>query len=136
LWPRFGFLKKRGFLLLGVKMEESYPYVVIRYIPAVYGQLPVRFVDPGTPHDSSDAFVIPCALPHVDGNLTLATRESLVQAVLTESKKSGHKTCVVFGESDCVFCNPDGSTVESNGPPQGGIQGIKFPLQTRSDEQN
>ena len=112
----------------------SYPYVVVRYMATVYGHFPVRFVDPQalpTNVDQDNAFVIACPLPFVDGQLTAQAREAVLKAAQQACRTSRHRMCAVFGESDCVYCEPDGSANTSIEPPSGGIQCLRFPLQFR-----
>lgn len=118
----------------GVAMGE-YPYVVVRYMATVYGRFPVRFTDPQeTEGDSTadrNAFVVACALPFVDDRLTAQAREFCISVVQLAVRQSRYRMCVVFGKSDCVYCEPDGSSKESVEPPSGGIKGIRFPLRFR-----
>jgi hypothetical protein len=71
----------------------QYPYVVIRYMPAVYD---VRPVPPSMP------------------------RERLVSVILSEVRRTRFRMCCVFAADDCVYCEPDGTTRASNDPPAGG----------------
>lgn len=113
----------------------EYPYVAVRYMAAVYGRFPFRFSDPqeteGDPAADRDAFVVACALPFVDDRLTAQARELCIEAVQLAVRQSRHRMCVVFGKSDCVYCEPGGSSTESAEPPSGGIKNIRFPLRFR-----
>jgi hypothetical protein len=71
----------------------AYPYVVIRYMPAVYD---IRPVPPSMP------------------------RERLVAFILSEVQRTRFRMCCVFAANDCVYCEPDGSTRASDDPPAGG----------------
>ena len=70
-----------------------YPYVVIRYVSALYD---VRPVPPSM------------------------ARERLVEFILSEVKRTRFRMCCVFAADDCVYCEPDGTTTASNEPPSGG----------------
>jgi len=109
---------------------EEYPYLIVRYMPAVYGQFSIRFVDPQETGDNSlpNALVIACALPFVDDHLTAEARELCIHAAQLTARQSRFRVCVVFGKSDCVYCEPDGSCKESSEPPSGGVRYIRFPL--------
>jgi hypothetical protein len=113
-----------------------YPYVAVRYMATVYGHFPVRFVDPQDSRvdadEATEAFVVACPLPFVDGRLTAQAREALLDVVQQASKRSRHRLCVVFSESDCVYCEPDGSAKTSSDPPSGGIRCVRFPVALKS----
>ena len=112
--------------------SPSYPYVVVRYMATVYGHFPVRFVDPQeVPPDLAqytNAFVITCPVPFVDGQLTVQARQALLDAVQQACQKSCHRMCAVFSESDCVYCEPDGPATTSSEPPSGGVRCLRFPV--------
>lgn len=111
----------------------QYPYVVVRYMATVYGHFPVRFVEDeaAVPPEFTDAFVIPCRDPFVDGRLTIQAREALLDAVRFAIQKTGHRMNAVFGERDCAYCEFDGSVNGSFNPPSGGIQCLRFPVRFR-----
>ncbi len=71
----------------------QYPYVVIRYMPAVYD---VRPVPPSM------------------------ARERLIAVILSEVRRTRFRMCCVFAPNDCVYCEPDGTTRASDEPPAGG----------------
>lgn len=110
----------------------QYPYVVVRYMAAVYGQFPVRFAEPQEvdpdPKERREAFVIAWPMPFVDGHLTAQARQALIDAVQQASRQSRHQMCAVFGELDCVYCEPDGTAKPSDEPPAGGIRCLQFPI--------
>lgn len=116
-------------------MAATYPQVVVRYMATVYSYCPVRFVAPQEVRpdleQDTDAFVIACPIPFVDGQLTAQARHALIDAVQEACRQSRHRMCAVFGESDCVYCESDGASEESVEPPSGGIQSIRFPLQRK-----
>jgi len=70
-----------------------YPYVVIRYMSAVYD---IRPVSPSM------------------------ARERLIQHILAEVMRTRFRMCCVFAANDCVYCEPDGTTRASDDPPAGG----------------
>jgi hypothetical protein len=70
-----------------------YPYVVIRYMSAVYDVRPV-----------------PASM----------ARERLIEFILSEVKRTRFRICCVSAVDDCVYCEPDGTTTASNEPPSGG----------------
>lgn len=113
-----------------------YPYVVVRYMATVCGQFPVRFVGSEPTNLDSKAFenavVVGCPQPYaVDESLTPEARNALLGVVRYACQQSGHRMCVVFGEQDCVYLEPEGVAKHSNKPPSGGIQWLRFPIQFR-----
>jgi hypothetical protein len=74
---------------------QRYPYVVIRYMSAVYD---VRPLPPSM------------------------ARERVIEFILSEVKRTRFRMCCVFAADDCVYCEPDGSTMASNQPPSGGAR--------------
>lgn len=85
--------------------SPRYPYVVIRYMTAVYD---VRPVPPSMP------------------------RERLVAFILSEVQRTRFRMCCVFAADDCVYCEPDGTTLASNDPPAGGARLTAHGVENRS----
>ena len=115
-----------------------YPRITVRYLPAVYAQFGVKFVeskDAASKLDTvEDAFVVVYPRPYtVDEQLTPEARKALVEVVQCASQKTKHRMCVVFGEQDCVFVEPDGTAKLSTEPPSGGIQCLRFPIRLKAD---
>lgn len=102
--------------------EKKFPYIIIRLMNSVYQPIPIVFVpdDSIKPLKNVATFVIPDPYDE-QGRLTDFTREVIIGGVLKTSKESGFRMCAVFGEADCVYCEPDGSTKWSDSPPMGGM---------------
>lgn len=100
----------------------AYPVVVTRWIPAVYGVKPVRFVPVPLHSPDREAFVLVEPHPYEDGLLTAACLAKLVEAVVKESRKSGFKMCIVLAAERAIYVDPDGRTHESRSPPGGGLR--------------
>ncbi len=115
-----------------------YPRITVRYLPAVYGTFAVKFV---ASEDAAaklgevkDAFVLLCPKPFTASEqLTPEARKALVEVVQCASQKTRHRMCVVFGEQDCIFVEPDGTAKLSAEPPSGGIQCLRFPIRLKAD---
>ena len=113
-----------------------YPFVTVRWMPAVYGNFPVKFVDSAQANLKSeefdDAFVVVCPQPFTtDETLTSQARKALIDVVQYASRKSGHRACLVFAKDDCVYVEPEGTVKQSAEPPSGGIQCLRFPIRLK-----
>lgn len=49
-------------------------------------------------------------------------RAQLVADLLVDSRATGLKMCIVFGEGDTVYCNPDGTSYDSVSCSSGGVR--------------
>ena len=117
---------------------DAYPHVVVRYMATVYAQFGVKFVESGEEASKldtvEDAFVVVYPRPYtVDEQLTPEARKALVEVVQCASQKTNHRMCVVFGEQDCVFVEPNGTAKTSIEPPSGRIQCLRFPIRLRNN---
>ena len=85
---------------------SQFPYIAIRWMAGVYGERPV---------------VLPPGI--VSGEpIPPDVRARLVADLLVDCKATRLRMCLVFGEGDAVYCNPDGSSSESTSCPSGGVQ--------------
>jgi hypothetical protein len=85
---------------------SQFPYITIRWVAGVYGERPVT-LPPGI----------------VSGEpIPPDVRAKLVAELLVDCKATGLRMCLVFGEGDAVYCNPDGTSSESTCPPSGGVR--------------
>ena len=103
-----------------------FPYVVVRWMAAVYGLREVEFVrdSPGGDEVASQGGPITVSHPlaFVDGTLTEGARRAVVEKVRRISMASRFRLCVVLGPTEFVFVEPDGTTRESDRPPSGGVR--------------
>jgi hypothetical protein len=91
-----------------------YPYVVTRHFPAVYSSKHISWSHPGEPGNA----VVPCADPYdADGGLRTEARTLVVAYALERAAATGYRHCAVFGETESVDVEADGSTSESTHPP-------------------
>jgi hypothetical protein len=87
-------------------MTTAYPHIIIRWMSCAYGRRDVVLppgIMPGEP--------IP---PDV--------RAELVADLLVDCKATGLRMCLVFGEDDAVYCEPDGKSSQSTSCPSGGVR--------------
>lgn len=100
---------------------KKYPYVVHRIMSTVYRNLPVVFLDDdkNSPQPGVISIVYPDAF--VNAVLTDRAREILIEIISQCCIKNKTRMCVVFGEADCVYCEPDGLKQISTEPPGGGL---------------
>jgi hypothetical protein len=113
-----------------LKTPAKYPYVVIRWMAAVYSRKPVRFVDPAASptndDDHSQAITVRESHPfgpnpNPNGPLTVSAVAALIRTVKTLSRDSGQRMCVVLGPKYCIFIEPNGDAKPSDDPPSGGF---------------
>jgi hypothetical protein len=87
-------------------MTTVYPHIVIRWMSCAYGQRIVT-LPPGI----------------VSGEpIPPDVRAKLIAELLVDCKATGLRMCLVFGEGDAVYCNPDGTPSESTCLPSGGVR--------------
>jgi hypothetical protein len=48
-------------------------------------------------------------------------RGQIIEKALKLAREEQKSACIVFGESDVIYVEPDGSYVRSNQPPTGGV---------------
>jgi len=110
--------------------SKKYPYVVQRMLSAVYRTVPVIFLDESNGVKESNyenslqlkEVNIVCPNAFNNGVLTEKAKAILVKIISDYSVKTKFKMCIVFGESDCLYCDPDGSKSISIEKPRGGIR--------------
>ena len=109
---------------IGALRPESrpYPYLVIRWMAAVYGTAEIRIVasDDGLDPGRGITIVEP---GHRDGaELDVSMRRRIIEAALVRSGETRLRMCVVFGDKDSVFVEPDGRSSHSRETPRGGLR--------------
>jgi hypothetical protein len=106
--------KNSGIDIDKFSVSLNYPYIVRR----VCKQYPVEYVASEQEKLFGNIFTIVDPKSLVDGKLTSLARETLVATVsrIAISSKSS-RLCVIFGEKDCIYCEPDGTTEASSQPP-------------------
>src|SRR3712207_4987136 len=98
---------------------QGYPYVVIRWVAAVYGRRPVSFA---SPLPGAEGYFLSPGYLDSAGMITEEGRTELERLVLADVKDTRLRMCVVYGPKDCVFIEPDGSLKTSESPPSGGVR--------------
>lgn len=109
--------------------SKKYPYIVQRMLSAVYRTVPVIFLDKskGVKELNDEGSLqlkeinIVCPNAFNNGVLTEKAKEILIKIISNYSVKTKFKMCIVFGESDCLYCDPDGTKSFYPEPPSGGV---------------
>ena len=99
--------------------ESEFPYLVIRYMSAVYARQKVRFILPGGIHDKS-VLNVEFKDPFLNGKLRPEAQAAAVEKVLSEVKRTNFRMCLVINVNEGIYCEADGST-NITVPPSGGI---------------
>jgi hypothetical protein len=114
--------------------EVKYPYLVVCQISGFYARAQIVFVPDTTVKPARKALTLVFPQPFVEGRLTDRCKEVLIEVVKHEVRRTQYRMCIVFGEADCIFVEPDGATRFSDEPPTFEIQlpngewvGIKLP---------
>ena len=99
--------------------RREYPHVIeFRQGPNWrYGVIASNEPHPSAP-STRFAFSAPDTLA-AGGGLTSTGREVVLRGVLASAASTADRLCVVWGEHDCTFVMPDGSTVDGRTPPTG-----------------
>lgn len=103
--------------------KGSYPYIVIRFIAAVYQRenLQVRVGAPEV-HIGHRTSFIQYHEPYAeDGAISPSCRAFLLDGVLDAVRRLKFRMCVVWKKGSCTFVEPDGQFRDSDDPPSGGI---------------
>lgn len=106
-----------------MKKDERYPYVVIRFMAAVYGHPKVILrARPGRRVRNAEAYLIEGQVFVKQGILTAQGRAHLIAEVLGDVQKTGFRIGVVFSETDSAYCECDGTATPMREAPSGGIR--------------
>ena len=110
--------------LKGITNDEKtkYPYVVVRYMAAVYSSRQVVFKPSGNAGSEKETIVCIHREPYINGKLKQECVDDLVDILKDLTHSSGFRMCLVLAENSCIFVEPDGKTKFSDDPPSGGIR--------------
>jgi hypothetical protein len=102
---------------------RPWPYLVIRYIAAVYKVAEIRIVATQEEHDADTARGLTIIdQDHRPGApISDSLRRRLIAAAIDISRSIGHQVCVVFAPRDAVYVDRRGNAFESTQPPHGGV---------------
>lgn len=103
--------------------EKCFPYLVIRYLAAVYRRKVIRLRagEPGfVSHDDFFEFAHPEVVPDIN-QLRPAVRDFVTAHLIEFTKSNRFRMCVVWSESDCTYIEPDGWLHNSSSIPAGGV---------------
>ena len=102
--------------------NERYPYVIIRWMAAVYGEKRIVFINEGESVYDDGSFIVADRCPIENSCLTSQCKERIIRLIQTLSKDTKLSMCLVLAEDQAVYIEPNGSITTSNNPPSGGIQ--------------
>lgn len=107
---------------LEIIVPRVFPYVVIRYMSAMYGQMSINFFSGGSTEeyifDSKDKVLhINLTIPKDMDELPKPVLETLIRTIQTVQKKFRFRMCLVVKPDLCYFVEPTGVVEESNTPP-------------------
>jgi hypothetical protein len=111
----------------------EYPFVVVHWMPGVFGRRRVIFRREGeTGFDGRD-FVLAHPDPY-DGEKTFAEDAfmELIQAIRATVRKYDRRMCLVISPVDSFYVEPDGTVTRSSEPPSGGME-MDFDLELKGD---
>ena len=89
-------------------------YLVIQTSNGAYSNFPIAFVPSDRVESEKGKLTIVLQKPYKDKKLTESAREIVAELASKLAEQKGLSMCVVFGERDCVYCEPDGSMKESD----------------------
>jgi hypothetical protein len=89
------------------KPSSVYPYLVTRYMAAVYGHEPIRFVK-----HTSDAIEkglnIKFDDPYENGKLRKEAIAAIITIVKRKCRQDGHRRCIVLSKKEAIYVEPNG----------------------------
>jgi hypothetical protein len=101
---------------------RSHPYLVIRWVAAVYGTAEIRIASSDGVDTLENGISIVDASYRAGDVIEGPLRRKIIDAALARSRVLKHKMCIVFAANDCVYVEPDGRFSGSSVPPSGGIR--------------
>lgn len=102
------------------KIEEQYPYVVIRYMSTVYSKNKIYF-EGQSPSHQGECVSLKFKKEQNDGRLSKDCRQAIIDHIMSLVKADRFRRCIVFAADDCVYCEINESK-SSKIPPFGGIK--------------
>ncbi len=102
--------------------SRPYPYLVIRWMAAVYGTAEIRFVAIKNDAEVSDGLTIVAPSYREGTALDASARRAVIGAARTLSEQRRSRMCIVFGSNDAVYIEPNGKCSRSNNAPSGGLR--------------
>lgn len=122
-------------------MSAPYPHLVVRIYSAVYQREDIAIHEgPPQVHIGYRSSSVQCPAPFMpNGQLSPSCRDLLVAGVVEAVPRLRIRMCLVWGPSDCTYCERDGSSKNSNQLPSGGlgsggVGGIPLPIEVQYDK--
>lgn len=102
---------------------SEYPFVVIRWMPGVYGRRRVIFKTHGTTGFNEQDFVLAHPAPYNDKKAFAKDAfMELIESIRAAVRKYDRRMCLVISPRDSFYVEPDGTVNRSAVPPSGGIE--------------
>lgn len=108
-------------------ISREYPYLVVRWMAAVYGRRKITFTDQGANGFEGETLFIQYPEAFHDGVLQEGAIQAAVEEIKKQVLKHGFRMCLVLSDTKCIFIERDGSANLSPEPPSGGVQ-LNFEL--------
>lgn len=104
-------------------MARHYPYIVVRFMATVYQRedISIHCGEPKAHVGYRDSFVHHPNPFAEDGALNPECEALLISATHEAIRRTHFRMCLVWGPKRCTFLERDGSEVDSDDPPSGGI---------------
>lgn len=102
--------------------KTLYPYVVIRWMAAVYGRMEIVFKSEGTTGVEGKTITYVHPEPFSGSGLKPECRDEIVEIIKAVVLRTSRRMCLVLSEESCIFVEPDGTTRAANDPPSGGLR--------------
>lgn len=104
-----------------IERKPVFPYVVIRWMAAVYGRRQVG-KSKAESNRSESGYLLHDRFWSDPTTLTEEGKTLLIEMVSEDVVESRFRMCVVFSKEESVYLEPDGSENTSIDPPSGGIR--------------
>jgi hypothetical protein len=96
----------------------TFPYLVVRWIPGVYGLKEIRFSDKEKTNVFQNNITFYHPSPYSQGKLEPEVVWALVGIIKTLSRNTRICMSLVLGQNEAIFIEPDGETSISDRPPR------------------
>lgn len=107
----------------GIEHNPRFPYLVIRWMAAVYGRKDFIFVvgdHKFSMNQRSIEVTHPAPFDHTE-QIAADCKSLILKGVLEAVKTSRFRMCVVWGPKSCTYVESDGNFNHSSEPPSGGV---------------
>lgn len=113
--------------------QTVYPYVVVRWMAAVYGKIEIAFQEDGIGSVDGKKIVFVHPEPFTEDGLKPECRDQIIEIVKAMVVRTTRRMCLVLSADNCIFIEPDGTLKTSNEPPSGGVRVDDVKLEKRGE---